>query len=72
MSGERIAITVDGVPAAQLGPLNDGSSTAGPDDLVAAGLIRAPRASTHPPEPAPVRARSGRTTTEILDEQRSR
>jgi prevent-host-death family protein len=72
MSGERIVITVDGLPAAQLGPLNDGGSPAGLDDLVAAGLVRPPRATADPPPPGPVKSPPGPTTSEILDEQRSR
>lgn len=41
-AGERIAVTVDGVPTAQLGPLEP---TAEPtlDDLVATGLVDPPR-----------------------------
>jgi prevent-host-death family protein len=72
MGGERIVITIDGVPAAQLGPLNAGAASASVDDLVAAGLLRAPRASTAPPPPRPVAPPPGVTTTEILREHRSR
>jgi prevent-host-death family protein len=72
MSGERIVITIDGVPAAQLGPLNDGVAPASLDDLIAAGLVQPPRSTSEPPPPAPVRAPPGRTTTELLDEQRER
>ncbi len=41
-AGERIAVTVDGVPTAQLGPLEP---TTEPtlDDLVATGLVDPPR-----------------------------
>ena len=48
-AGERITVTVDGVPAAQLGPL---APTAEPtlDDLVATGLVDPPR---RPGAPAP-------------------
>ncbi len=51
--GERIVITVDGVPAAQLCALD----AAGPpslDDLVAAGLVDPPRRSEQPEPPPPV------------------
>lgn len=50
--GERIVVTVDGRPVAQLGPLepdNDGLTL---DDLVAAGLVEPPsRSSPAPPTP---------------------
>lgn len=51
--GERIAVTVDGVPTAQLGPLEP---TAGPtlDDLVATGLVDPPRRGRVAGEPDPV------------------
>ncbi|HEY8526743.1 MAG TPA: type II toxin-antitoxin system prevent-host-death family antitoxin [Acidimicrobiales bacterium] len=59
-AGERIVVTVDGVPAAQLGPL----TAAGPptlDDLVAAGLALPPGRRDRPPaaepEDVPVDAR---------------
>jgi prevent-host-death family protein len=67
--GERITITVDGVPAAQLGPLSpEGPPTL--DDLVAAGLALPPGRSDHPPpaepEDVPVDARPD----SVLDELR--
>ena len=53
--GERIVVTVDGEPVAQLGPL---APTGRPtlDDLAAAGLVRLPRRDDRPstPDPAPV------------------
>lgn len=72
MAGERLVITIDGIPAAQLGPLNDGTGGAALDDLVAAGLLRAPRTTAPPPPPQPVPAPPGPTTTEILREHRER
>jgi prevent-host-death family protein len=72
MGGERIVITVDGAPAAQLGPLNDGSAAATLDDLVAAGLVRPPLATSAAKPPAPVPAPPGPTSTEILREHRDR
>jgi prevent-host-death family protein len=49
-SGERIVITVDGRPVAQLGPLDplDGEPTL--EDLAARGLVTLPR---RPDRPAP-------------------
>ena len=68
-AGERIVVTVDGRPVAQLGPLSpDTSPTL--DDLIAAGLARPPRRHDRPdpPEPTdpPIDARAGT----VLDELR--
>lgn len=50
--GERIIITVDGEPIAQLGPLEpSGEPTI--DDLAAAGLVRLPGRADHPTSPEP-------------------
>jgi prevent-host-death family protein len=71
-SGERIVITVDGIPTAQIGPLNDGTPGRTLDDLLAAGLVLPPRAKADPNPPKPIGAPGGRTTTEILREHRDR
>ena len=69
--GERVVVTVDGVPAAQLGPLE---AAAGPtlDDLVASGLLEPSRRRDRPPAPevedAPVDVRPDA----VLDELRGR
>lgn len=54
-AGERFTVTVDGRPAAQLGPLEGADNSVGIDDLVAAGLLVAPRRSgaTRPTDPVP-------------------
>lgn len=50
--GERIIVTVDGTPVAQLGPLEpSGEPTI--DDLAAAGLVRLPGRADRPSAPAP-------------------
>lgn len=72
MGGERIVITIDGVPAAQLGPLNDGTAPASIEDLVSAGLLRPPQATSAPPPADPAPAPPGPTSTEILREHRDR
>jgi len=55
--GERVVVTVDGVPVAQLGPL-EGAAALTVDDLVAAGLALPPGRRDRPgapePEDAPV------------------
>jgi prevent-host-death family protein len=52
-AGERVVITVDGKPVAQLGPLEPAGDGPTLDDLVAAGLVDPPRALA-PPPPDPV------------------
>jgi len=52
-AGERIVVTVDGRPVAQLGPLDPDGAPPSLDDLAAAGLIDAPARpgpSEGPPE----------------------
>jgi antitoxin (DNA-binding transcriptional repressor) of toxin-antitoxin stability system len=73
MAGERLVITINGMPAAQLGPLNAGAGAATLDDLVAAGLLRRPRTRSPARDAAPVPPPpGGKTTTEILAEHRTR
>lgn len=73
-AGERITVTVDGVPAAQLGPLEPAGGPEGLtlDDLIAAGLAQPPGRRDRPtdaaPEDVPVDARPDR----VLDELRGR
>jgi prevent-host-death family protein len=69
--GERVVVTVDGVPVAQLGPL-DAAPAVTMDDLVAAGLVDPPGRRDRPPVPevedAPVDVRPDG----VLDELRGR
>lgn len=46
--GERIVVTVDGRPVAQVGPLTPASSPT-IDDLIATGMVVAPRRREGPP-----------------------
>ncbi len=52
-AGERIIVTVDGRPVAQLGPLEAGATALTIDDLAARGLIE-PARRTDRPEPSMV------------------
>jgi prevent-host-death family protein len=70
-AGERIVITVDGVPAAQVVPLDAVLVERSIDDLVAAGLVLAPRTSVRH-EVRPIRVPGPRTSTEVLEELRER
>ncbi|HEX5366542.1 MAG TPA: type II toxin-antitoxin system prevent-host-death family antitoxin [Acidimicrobiales bacterium] len=67
-AGERVVVTVDGVPTAQLGPLEP-PAAATVDDLVAAGLAQPPHRSDRPaapePEDAPVDVRPGGALDEL-------
>jgi prevent-host-death family protein len=69
--GERVVVTVDGVPVAQLGPL-EAAPRVTLDDLVAAGLVDPPARRDRPPAPevedTPVDARPDG----VLDELRGR
>jgi len=49
-AGERIVVTVDGRPVAQLGPVEPSDGAVTIDDLVARGLVQAAR---RPDRPAP-------------------
>ena len=66
-----MVVTVDGVPAAQLGPL---SAPAAPsiDDLVAAGLAQPPGRRDRPPAPEPEVAPVDVRPDGVLDELRGR
>ncbi len=67
--GDRIVVTVDGRPVAQLGPLEPDRRGVTLDDLVAAGLIEPPATDLRRqpvPEPLAIEARVDR----VLDELR--
>jgi prevent-host-death family protein len=68
-AGERITVTVDGVPTAQLGPLEP---TARPtlDDLVAAGLVEPPRRPGPPAPPDPLDLAVDVRLDDVLDDLR--
>ena len=71
-SGERVIITVDGRPAAQLGPLDPPVDGFTIDDLVATGLAQPPARSDRPRAPeaedVPVDVRPD----DVLDDLRGR
>lgn len=68
-AGERIVVTVDGRPVAQLGPLS-GAGDLTLDDLVAAGLARPARRDDRPPTPEPVDPPVDARARPVLDELR--
>ena len=71
-AGERIVVTVDGVPTAQLGPLSPATAELTIDDLLATGLALPPARSDRPGAPdaedVPVDIR----TDDVLDDLRGR
>jgi prevent-host-death family protein len=69
--GERVVVTVDGVPAAQLGPL-EGASALTVDDLVAAGLALPPGRRDRPGPPEPEDAPVDIRIDSVLHELRGR
>lgn len=52
--GERLVVTVDGRPVAQIGPLEPGSAGVTVWDLAAAGLVEPPRRPDRPAPPVPL------------------
>ena len=69
-AGERIVVTVDGRPAAQLGPIESEQGGVGIDDLVAAGLLIAPRRTGRLPDRNPLPAWAGARLDRLLRELR--
>ena len=53
-AGERLVVTVDGQPVAQLGPLEPDAAGLTVWDLAAAGLVEPPRRPDRPPAPDPL------------------
>ncbi len=71
-AGERLIITVDGIPAAEIGPVSAAERAASLDELIATGAVVAARLRTPPRPPKPVRAPSGRSSSDVLAQLRER
>jgi prevent-host-death family protein len=71
-AGERLIITVDGVPAAQIVPLDPGDREVTMEELIAQGRLIAPRATAVSIAPAPVDLAGVRPLSDIVAEQRER
>lgn len=69
--GERMVITVDGVPAAQLGPIEP-TGTPTLDDLVATGLVQPPQRLQPATEPNPLDVAVDIRIDDVLAELRGR
>lgn len=70
-AGERIVITVDGVPVAQIGPLTPEGGDMTLQALVAQGRLLAPT-SSEPPTPATPLVVPGASTARVLSRLRER
>jgi prevent-host-death family protein len=72
-AGERIVITVDGIPAAEIGPIVGPPHERSMEELVAAGLVIPPRVrSETPPKAHPVKLSGRRRASDIVIEERDR
>lgn len=71
-AGERLIITVDGVPAAEIGPVSPAGRATSVAELVAIGAVVAPRERTTPRPPRPMSAPSGLSSADVLAELRER
>ena len=68
--GERIVVTVGGRAVAQLGPLDPVTARPTLDDLIARGLVLAPRRHDRPPPGPPIPVWAGARLDRLLGEQR--
>ena len=68
-TGERIVVTVDGRPVAQLGPLEP-AGPASLEELAAVGLVDPPRRTDRPGSPAAEDAAVDVRLDRVLDEVR--
>jgi prevent-host-death family protein len=68
--GERIVITVMGRAVAQLGPLDPPAGSPTLDDLIARGLVLAPRRRDRPAPADPIPVWAGARLDRLLGEQR--
>ncbi len=68
-AGERVVVTLDGRPVAQLGPLEPGSEPT-LDELAASGLVEPPRRADRPPPPHALDTAVDVRLDRVLDEVR--
>lgn len=70
--GERLVVTVDGTPVAQLGPLEPDAAGVSLWDLAGAGLIEPPRRHDLPDPPPPLPIPADVRVDRLLDQIRGR
>ena len=71
-AGERLVVTVDGRPAAQLGPLTPDDAGVTLWDLAGAGLVEPPRRIDRPDAPDPLPVAADLRVDRLMDQVRSR
>lgn len=71
-AGERLIVTVDGKPVAQLGPIQADSGGLTLWDLAAGGLISPPRRPDRPADPAPLPVPADLSADRLLEASRGR
>jgi prevent-host-death family protein len=71
-AGERLIITVDGVPAAEIGPIRDEAAATSIEQLISAGALLPARTRTAPAPPQPIPSPSKVSTADVLDRLRAR
>lgn len=70
-AGERIVITIDGIPVAEIGPLRPSGQRMSLEELIAAGHVIPPQSPGPPrPPPTPIKLPDGVTSLDILNELR--
>jgi prevent-host-death family protein len=71
-SGERLVVSVDGKPVAQIGPLEPDRRGVSLWDLAGAGLVEPPRRHDRPTSPAPLPVPADVRVERLLDQIRRR
>jgi prevent-host-death family protein len=71
-AGERMIITVDGVPMAEIGPIRPAEQAGSLEELLATGALMPARRRTAARPARPMPAPSGRTSSSVLTELRER
>ena len=71
-AGERMIITVDGIAAAEIGPVSAAARAPSLQELIATGAVMAARVRTPAPAPRPLRAPSGMSSADALASLRER
>ena len=69
-AGERLIVTSNGVPVAEIGPIQARDSERTIEEMIAAGELIAPRSRAKPRPATPTTFSGSMTTEEILEELR--
>jgi len=69
-AGERLIVTSNGVPVAEIGPITRQPATRTLDELIAVGAVIPPRTRAKPKPARPIKFSGPLTTDEILRDMR--